>query len=39
MQLEPKPATILFVSLEGSGWPSREGWVRDVHLIKSGVER
>jgi len=36
MQLEPKPATILFVSLEGSGWPAREGWIRDVHLIKSG---
>lgn len=36
MQLEPKPATILFISLEGSGWPAREGWIRDVHLIKSG---
>ncbi|HNY63843.1 MAG TPA: hypothetical protein PKM41_00275 [Deltaproteobacteria bacterium] len=36
MQLDPKPATILFISLEGSGWPSREGWVRNVHLIKSG---
>jgi hypothetical protein len=36
MQLEPKPATILFISLEGSGWPDREGWIRDVHLIKSG---
>ena len=36
MQLDPKPATILFVSLEGSGWPAREGWIRDVHLIKSG---
>ncbi|MEW6720219.1 MAG: hypothetical protein AB1346_07205 [Thermodesulfobacteriota bacterium] len=39
MQLDPKPATILFISLEGSGWPSREGWVRNVHLIKSGVEK
>lgn len=39
MQLDPKPATILFISLEGSGWPAREGWIREVHLIKSGGEK
>jgi len=39
MQLDPKPATILFLSLEGSGWPAREGWIRDVHLIQSGGNR
>lgn len=36
MQLDPKPAEVLFIALEGSGWPVREGWVREVHLIKSG---
>jgi hypothetical protein len=36
MQLEPKPVFIQYISLEGSGWPVREGWIRDVHLIKSG---
>lgn len=36
MQLDPKPKFIKYVSLEGSGWPEREGWVRDVHLIKRG---
>ena len=35
-QLDPRPKTIKYVSLEGSGWPEREGWVRDVHLIKRG---
>ena len=35
MKLDPKPATIQFISLEGSGWSAREGWIRDVHLIKS----
>jgi hypothetical protein len=39
MQLDPKPATILYIWLEGSGWPSREGWIRDVHLIKSGGKK
>ena len=36
MQLKPKPKFINFISLEGSGWPEREGWVKDVHLIKKG---
>ena len=36
MQLKPKPSFINFISLEGSGWPEREGWVKDVHLIKRG---
>jgi hypothetical protein len=36
MQLDPKPKSIKFISLEGSGWPEREGWVREVHLIKGG---
>ena len=36
MQLKPKPKFINFISLEGSGWPEREGWVKDVHLIKRG---
>ncbi|MBN1906172.1 MAG: hypothetical protein JW927_13860 [Deltaproteobacteria bacterium] len=36
MQLEPKPVSIQYISLEGSGWPAREGWIRDIHLIKSG---
>jgi hypothetical protein len=36
MQLDPKPAAIEFISLEGSGWPAREGLIREVHLIKSG---
>jgi len=36
MQLNPKPGFIKFISLEGSGWPEREGWVKDVHLIKRG---
>jgi hypothetical protein len=35
-QLEPRPAVVLFLSLEGSGWPVREGWVREVHLIRTG---
>jgi hypothetical protein len=39
MQLEPKPKVIRFISLEGSGWPEREGWVREVHLIKTGVKQ
>jgi len=39
MQLDPKPATILFISLEGSGWPAREGWISEVHLIKSGGDK
>jgi hypothetical protein len=33
-QLDPRPRTLRYVSLEGSGWPEREGWIRDVHLIK-----
>jgi hypothetical protein len=36
MQLEPKPVFIQYISIEGSGWPAREGWIRDIHLIKSG---
>lgn len=36
MRLDPKPVFIQFISLEGSGWPAREGWIRDIHLIKSG---
>jgi len=36
MQLNPKPTFIKFISLEGSGWPEREGWVKDVHLIIRG---
>ena len=34
MQLDPKPIKINYISLEGSGWPTREGWIKDVHLIK-----
>lgn len=34
MQLKTRPGIIKFISLEGSGQPGREGWVRDVHLIK-----
>jgi len=33
MQMEPKPKRIRFISLEGSGWPQRDGWITDVHLI------
>ena len=33
MQLEPKPGRIRFIALEGSGWPQRDGWITDVHLI------
>lgn len=36
MQLDPKPIFIQYISLEGSGWPAREGWIHDIHLIKSG---
>ncbi len=36
MRLDPKPVYIEYISLEGSGWPAREGWIRDIHLIKSG---
>ncbi|OQY06102.1 MAG: hypothetical protein B6I22_06250 [Desulfobacteraceae bacterium 4572_123] len=36
MQLNPKPGFIKFISLESSGWPEREGWVKDIHLIKRG---
>jgi hypothetical protein len=36
MQLDPKPVSIQYISIEGSGWPAREGWIRDIHLIKSG---
>ena len=34
MQLKPRPGTIRYISIEGSGWPEREGWARDVHLVK-----
>ncbi len=33
MQIEPKPRHIRFIALEGSGWPQRDGWITDVHLI------
>jgi len=33
MQLEPKPRRIRYISLEGSGWPQRDGCITDVHLI------
>jgi hypothetical protein len=33
MQIEPKPKRIRFIALEGSGWPQRDGWITDVHLI------
>lgn len=36
MQLDPSPARIRSIFLEGSGWPEREAWVRDVHLILKG---
>jgi hypothetical protein len=39
MQLDPRPVSIQYIALEGSGWPAREGWIRDVHLIKSGGEK
>lgn len=39
MQLDPKPASILFISIEGSGWPGRQGSAREVHLIKSGGKK
>jgi len=38
MQLSPKPKTIRSISLEGSGWPEREAWVREVHLLMHGTE-
>lgn len=33
MQIEPQPRKIRFIALEGSGWPERDGWITDVHLI------
>ncbi|HOO46086.1 MAG TPA: hypothetical protein PLM29_07655 [Deltaproteobacteria bacterium] len=33
MQIEPKPERIRFIALEGSGWPERDGWITDIHLI------
>lgn len=35
MQLTPPPKTIHSVALEGAGWPEREGWVREIHLIRT----
>lgn len=32
--LKPRPAYLNYISLEGLGWPTREGWVREVHLIR-----
>lgn len=32
--LEPPPAVITSISLEGAGWPEWTGWVQEVHLLK-----
>lgn len=37
-QLDPKPRIIKLISLEGAGLPEREGWVREVHLIKRSAK-
>ncbi|MFQ5736499.1 MAG: hypothetical protein ACE5GY_06500 [Thermodesulfobacteriota bacterium] len=39
MELDPRPAVIRYVSLEGSGWAEREGWVREIHLLKRRSRR
>ncbi len=33
MTLNPKPVTIHYVAVEGSGWPSRQGTVHEISLI------
>jgi hypothetical protein len=33
-QLDPRPAVITSIAIEGSGWPEWEGWVKEVHLLK-----
>lgn len=36
MQLNPKPAFIYYMAVEGAGWSEREGWIGNIHLIKRG---
>jgi hypothetical protein len=37
-RLEPRPAVIKSVAIEGAGWPEWEGWVQEVHLLKRNGE-
>ncbi len=39
MKLEPRPKVIKYISIEGSGTPEREAWIRDVHLVKIWKDR
>lgn len=32
--LDPPPAMIKSITLEGAGWPEWTGWVQEVHLLK-----
>lgn len=36
--LEPRPAIIKSVAIEGAGWPEWEGWVQQAHLLKRNGE-
>jgi hypothetical protein len=37
-RLEPRPAVIKSVAIEGAGWPEWEGWVEEIHLLRRDGE-